>query len=73
MDFTEGHRELEPIGIVRDHSFNNVGAKPFVIKFLRRTDSPDVLGAEPHFVADILWGFASVGIVESGHVIGCFD
>ena len=71
MDFTEGHGEFEPISTARDHSFDNVGAKPLVIEFLCQTDSPDVLQATPHFVTDIiLWGFASVGIVELGHVVG---
>ena len=37
VDFTAGHGELEPIGIVRDHLFDDVGAKPFVIKFLRQS------------------------------------
>ena len=74
MDVTKRRREFEPISTARDHPFDDVGTEPFVIEFLRRTDSPDVLGAEPHFVADIiLWGFASVGIIESGHVVGCFD
>ena len=74
MDVTKRHGEFELISTARDHPFNNVGTEPFVIKFLCRMDSPDVLGAEPHLVADIiLWGFVSVGIVESGHVIGCFD
>ena len=74
MDFTEGCGEFEPISTARDHSFNDIGAKPLVIEFLRWTDGPDVLQAKPHFVADIvLWGFVSVGIIESGHVIGCLD
>ena len=74
MDFTEGRREFEPISTVRDHLFNDVGTKPLVIEFLRRTDSPDILQAMPHFVANIiLWGFVLVGIIESGHVVGCVD
>ena len=72
MDVTKGHREFEPISTVRDYPFNNVGTESLVIEFLYWTDSPDVLRAEPYFVTDIiLWGFASVGIVESGHVVGC--
>ena len=59
---------------MRYHPFDNVGTEPLVIEFLRRMDSPDVLQAEPYFVTDIiLWGFASVGIIELGHVVGCFD
>ena len=74
VDLTEGHGELEPIGIVRDRLFDNIGAEPFVIKFLHQTDSPDVLQAKPHLVADIiLWGFVLLGIIESGHVISCLD
>ena len=66
MDVTKRRREFELISTVRDHPFDDVGTEPFVIEFLRRTDSPDVLGAEPHFVTNIiLWGFASVGIIES--------
>ena len=74
MDVTKGRGEFEPISAARDYPLDDVGTEPLVIKFLRRTDSPDVLRAKPHFVADIiLWGFMSVGIIESGHVIGCFD
>ena len=74
MDSTEGHGEFEPISTVRDHSFNDIGTKLFVIEFLCQTDSPDVLRAKPHFVTNIvLWGFTSVGTVESGHVISCLD
>ena len=74
MGFTEGCREFELISTARDHPFDNIGTEPLVVKFLRRTGSPDVLQAKPHLVADIiLWGFASVGIIESGHVIGCLD
>ena len=54
MDFTEGHREFELISTARDHSFDNIGTKPLVIEFLRRTNSPDVLQANPHFVAHIV-------------------
>ena len=74
MDVTKGHGEFEPISAARDYPFDDVGTKPLVIEFLHQTDSPDVLRAEPYFVADIiLWGFMSVGIVESGHVVDCFD
>ena len=74
MDVTKRHGEFEPISTARDHPFDNVGTEPFVIEFLRQMDSPDVLRAEPHFVTDIIfWGFTSVGIVELGHVVGCFD
>ena len=74
MDVTKGCWELELISTVRDHLFNDVGTEPLIIEFLRQTDSPDVFRAEPYFVTDIiLWGFALVGIVESGHVVGCFD
>ena len=74
MDFTEEHGEFEPISTARDHSFNDVGTKPLVTEFLCQTDSPDVLRAKPHLVADIiLWGFASVGIIELGHVVSCLD
>ena len=74
MDFTEGCREFELISTVRDHLFDDIGTKPLVIKFLCQTDSPDDLQAKPHLVTDIvLWGFASVGIVESGHVVSCLD
>ena len=74
MDVTKGRGEFEPISTARDHLFDDVGTEPLVIEFLRQTDSPDVLRAEPSFVTDIiLWGFTSVGIVESGHVVGCFD
>ena len=74
MDVTKGHGEFEPISAARDYPFDDVGTEPLVIEFLCRTDSPDVLRAEPYFVADIiLWGFALVGIVELGHVVGCFD
>ena len=74
MDVTKGYREFEPISTARDHPFDNIGTEPLIIEFLRRTDSPDVFRAEPYFVTDIiLWGFALVGIVESGHVIGCLD
>ena len=74
MDFTKGRRQFEPISTVRDHSFDNIGTKPLVIKFLCRMDSPDVLRAKPHFVTNIvLWGFVLVGILELGHVIGCLD
>ena len=74
MDFTKGCREFELISAARDHLFDDIGAKPLVIKFLHQTDSPDVLRAKPHFVTDIvLWGFMPVGIIESGHVIGCLD
>ena len=71
MDFTEGREEFEPISTARDYPFNDVGTKPLVIKFLHRMDNPDV---KPHFVTDIiLWGFTSVGIIESGHVVSCLD
>ena len=74
MDSTEGHGEFEPISTARDHSFDDIGTKPLVIRFLHQTDSPDVLQAKSHFVADIaLWGFTLVGIIESGHVVGCLD
>ena len=74
MDVTKGYREFEPISTVRYHPFNNVGTEPLIIEFLCQTDSPDVFQAEPYFVTDIiLWGFASVGIIELGHVIGCLD
>ena len=74
MDVTERHGEFEPISTARDHSFDDVGAKPLVIEFLHQTDSPDILRAKPYFVANIiLWGFASVGIVKSGHIISRFD
>ena len=74
MDVTKGYREFEPISTVRYHPFNDVGTEPLIIEFLRRTDSPDVFRAEPYFVTDIiLWGFASVGIIESGHVVGFPD
>ena len=70
MDFTEGCGEFEPISTV--NLFDDVGTKLLVIEFLHWTDSPDVLQTKPHFVTNIiLWGFASVGIVESGHVVGC--
>ena len=59
---------------MRYHPFDNVGTEPLVIEFLRRMDSPDVLQAEPYFVTNIiLWGFVSVGIIELGHVVSCFD
>ena len=74
MDVTKGCQEFEPISTARDHPFDDVGTKPLIIEFLCRTDSPDVFQAEPYFVTDIiLWGFTSVGIVESGHVVGCLD
>ena len=74
MDFTKGHREFEPISTVRDHLFDDIGTKPLVIKFLCQTNSPDVLRAKPHLVADIvLWGFVPVHIIELGHVVGCLD
>ena len=74
MDVTKGRREFEPISTARDYPFDNVGTEPLVIEFLRWTDGPNVLRAEPYFVADIiLWGFTSVGIIELGHVVGCFD
>ena len=74
MDVTKGYWEFELISTARDHLFDDVGTKPLIIEFLRRMDSPDVFRAEPYFVTDIiLWGFASVGIVESGHVVGCLD
>ena len=69
MDVTEGCREFEPIRTARDHLFDDIGTKPLVIEFLCRMDSPDILRAKPYFVTDIIfWGFALVGIVESGHV-----
>ena len=74
MGFTEGRGEFELISTVRDHPFNNVGTELLVIEFLCWMDSPDILQAKPHPVTDIiLWGFALVGIIESGHVIGCLD
>ena len=79
MGFTKGCREFELISTVRDHLFNDVGTKPLVVEFLCRmgccvTGSLDVLRAKPHLVTDIiLWGFVSVGIIESGHVVGCLD
>ena len=74
MGFTKGRREFELISTARDHSFDDVGTKPLVIEFLCWMDSPDVLRAKPHFVADIvLWGFTSVDIIELGHVISCLD
>ena len=74
MDFTEGCGEFKLISTVRDHSFDDIGAKPPVIEFLCWMDGPDVLRAKPHFVADIvLWGFMLVGIIESGHVVSCLD
>ena len=74
MGFTEGCREFEPISTARDHSFDDIGTEPLVIEFLHRTDSPDILQAKPHLVANIiLWGFTSVGIVELGHAISCLD
>ena len=74
MDVTKGYRDFELISTARDHLFDDVGTEPLIIEFLRRTDSPDVLRAEPSFVTDIiLWGFVSVGIVELGHVVGCLD
>ena len=72
MGFTKGCGEFELNSTVRDHPFDNVGTEPFVIEFLRWMDSPDILRA--HLVTNIiLWGFTSVGIVESGHVISCLD
>ena len=41
MGFTEGCREFELISTVRDHLFDDIGTKPFVVKFLHRTGSPD--------------------------------
>ena len=74
MDFTKGHGELELISTARDHSLDDVRTEPLVIEFLGWTDGPDVFRAKPHFVTNIeLWGFVSVGIIESGHVIGCLD
>ena len=74
MDFTKECGKLEPIGTARDHPFDNIGTKPFIAKFLCRMSSPDVLRAEPHFVTNIvLWGFTSVSIIRSGHVVGCLD
>ena len=71
---TERCREFEPISTARDHLFDDVGAKPLVIEFLCQMESPDILQAKPYFVADIiLWGFVLVGIIESGHVVGCVD
>ena len=43
VDFTEGCRKFELIGIVRHHSFNDVGAEPFIVEFLCWMNSPDVL------------------------------
>ena len=63
MDFTEGCGEFELIITVRDHLFDNIGTK---------ADSPYILQTKPHLVTNIiLWGFTVVGIVESGHVVGC--
>ena len=60
MDVTKGCREFELISTVRDHLFDNVRTEPLIIEFLRRTDSPDVLRAEPYFVTDIiLWDFGA--------------
>ena len=70
----QGCREFELISTGRDYLFDNIGTKPLVIEFLRQVGSPDILQAKPHLVANIiLWGFALVGIIELGHVIGCLD
>jgi len=74
VDFTKGRRKFEPIGTARDHPFDDIGAKPLIVKFLCQVNCFDVLRAEPYLVADIvLRGFATVSIIESGHVIGCLD
>ena len=74
MGFTKGCREFELISTARDHPFDDVGTEPLVVKFLCQMGSPDVLRAKPHLVTNIiLWGFVLVGIIESGHVIGCLD
>ena len=74
VGFTKGCREFELISTARDYPFDNIGTEPLVIEFLHWAGSPDILRAKPHLVADIiLWGFGSVGIVESGHVVGCLD
>ena len=74
MDVTERRGEFELTSTARDHPFDNIGTKPLVIEFLLRTDSRNVLRAEPYLVTNIiLWAFVSVGIIELGHVVGCFD
>ena len=74
MDFTKRHGEFEPISTARYHSFDDVGAKPLVVKFLCQVGHFDVFLTEPYPVTDIvLWCLASVRIVELGHVISFLD